>query len=309
MKKEIKKALELSGAFTMNTKIRKYTLELATKLQHKGSNGYWNIDLTNKGILTQTLKEILDQLGCFKFYSTNSGEYIISYHQIHWFLYYGFKWLQKGITVSKETHSLHHKNSNKDENQLSNLVMLTNEDHHYITRVVNESLGLHDFVTEINPDAVRYNNQGHKVKDAEEFLCNILAETLYSTIKFMEKAAQGKGIFAKFAGLAKYTYDWVTTRIKQLTQVKVLAGVEKPTIPYQPEEEWDALTRLAESLMETFGSQFHYTIEEFKKLVGLEFNEPATVAIASTVDANTDNYTLINLDFFSHLGGKNVSDK
>ena len=270
MNTTFKKALEKSGAFVMNTIIRKTTLELAAKLQHKGVNGYWNIDLTNKGVMTQTLKQMLEQLGCFRFYSTNSGEYIISFHQVKWFLYVGFKWLQKGITVSKDSHSLHHKNSNKDDNSLGNLVMLTNEDHHYITRVVNESLGLNDFVTEIDPTAVRYNNQGHKVKDAEEFLCNILAETLHNTIKFMEKAAKGKGIFAKFAGLAKRTYDWVSKRIKQLTQIKVLAGVKQPTVSYKSEDQWDELTKIAESLLDTFGSQFHYTIEEFKQLVGLE---------------------------------------
>lgn len=275
MNSNIKKALESSRAFTMNTKVRNYALDLAAKLQYKAVNGYWNIDLTNKGVLTQTLKQILEKLGCFRFYSTNSGEYIISFHQIKWFLYIGFKWLQKDITVSKYSHSLHHKNSNKDDNSLGNLVMLTNEDHHYITKVVNESLGLHDFVTEIDTTAVRYNNQGHKVKDAEEFLCNILAETLYHTVKFMEKAAQGKGIFAKFAGLAKKTYDWVSKRIKSLGQVKVLAGVEKPTIAYEPEDQWDELTKLRESLIDTFGSCFDYTVNELKKLVGLEVIAPS----------------------------------
>lgn len=269
IKKFLNRALDFSKAFVLSTTIRHLTIQLCKRLEKKDPAGRLYIDLTKSDGVTNQLKEILNRIGCFKFYSTNSGEYRIGISQIVYFIYNGFKLLLKGITISKFTHQVHHKDSVVENSyNPANLVLLTIEDHIIVTKIQNATLDIHCYEPEVEQEAVRYNNQGHKVKDVVEYLNGIIAETLYATERWLTRTIQGKGnIFS-----VKKIVDFIKKYLKEEFQFKVLGGLATPIVPYEPEDKWNNLTKIAMSkeIVDVFGSCFEYLLEEVLDITGIK---------------------------------------
>lgn len=282
LKQLLKRVLEKSKAFALSTSIRHLTIQLCKRLEKKDVAGRLYIDLTKDDGVTSQLKEILTRIGCFRFFSTNSGEYRIGISQIVYFIYSGFKLLLKGINISKFTHQIHHLNGRVwDSYDPKNLVLLTIEDHIIVTKIQNATLDVHCYEPEMEQDAVRYNNQGHIVKNPVEFLNRVIAETLYATERWLNRTAQGKGnIFS-----VKKIVDFIKKYLKEDFQFKVLGGLATPTVPYLPEEQWDMLTklRMEDNLVDAFGSCFEYLLEEVLDITGVK-SKLVPLAIATEED-------------------------
>jgi hypothetical protein len=286
IKQFLKKVLEKSKTFVLSTSLRHLTIQLCKRLEKKDVAGRLYIDLTKSDGVTNQLKEILTKIGCFRFYSTNSGEYRIGISQIVYFIYNGFKLLLKSITISKFTHQIHHLNGVVwDSYNPKNLVLLTIEDHIIVTKIQNATLDVHCYLPEMEQDAVRYNNQGHVVKNPVEFLNKVIAETLYATERWLTKTAQGKGnIFS-----VKKIIDFIKKYLKEEFQFKVLGGLAAPTVPYVPEEQWDNLTKIAmsDNLVNVFGSCFEYLLDEV-----LDITEIKPKLVPLEAIANQEEYYL-----------------
>jgi hypothetical protein len=220
-------ALGKPGAFVMNTKTRNTILDIVKTVQKKDRAGRWYVDLTCKGVVTECLKNILNLTGCFDFYSTNSGEYIIGVSQIVAYFYIGYKWLLKGVRVTKTSHNVHHISGDISDNRPQNLVILTVEDHLIVSKITNETLDANQYESELIEESVRYNNQGHKVKDPVHFLKIVIAKTLHATERWLAKAIQGKGV----QWAVKRVVDWVSKTVSSLLGFQELTGLRDRFYP------------------------------------------------------------------------------
>lgn len=123
--------------------------------------------------------------GFFEFHSSNSGEYIVSRHQVVAFYYCGGKEaLENGYTCIHGQHEIHHLDGVPGNDHPNNLRYLTVESHREITKIQNETLGLNNFISEISiletilPSPNLWNRRGKAVKSLKGYMANILALTL-----------------------------------------------------------------------------------------------------------------------------------
>lgn len=144
----------------------------------------------NKSI--KKLKELLTDLGCFEFYSTNSGERIIGLSQVIYFVHSGFKAYANGYKVSKNIHEVHHIDGDVTNNSPGNLILLSSLDHHLVTsfqkanikKLANFNMPNYNMsYLEIDDfqEQTPFNNQGKRIKNHKHFLCNIIAKTIIAT--------------------------------------------------------------------------------------------------------------------------------
>lgn len=289
IKQFLNKALEKSKAFVLSTTIRHLVIKLCKRLEKKDPAGRLYIDLTKNDGITNQLKTTLTKIGCFRFFSTNSGEYRIGISQIVYFVYIGFKLLFKNITVSKFTHQVHHKNSVVgDSYNPANLVLLTIEDHLIVTKIQNATLDVHCYEPEVEQEAVRYNNQGHKVKDVVEYLNGIIADTLYATERWLIKLAAGKGrVFS-----VKKAVSWIERHLTKVKDFLVFTGLK------QTNKEWlasqgcplvdnSAIENMLDNLISSLGmqpSRGEVTLNDMLVDLSLVSPQLATEAIADEGD-------------------------
>lgn len=115
----------------------------------------------------------LTLLGCFQFYSTNSGN-LIGVSQVIAFLTYGWKAYRNGFNAPKELIEVHHKDGNVTNNNPLNLVYLSREDHQVVS-----DLSYTPFYGKLKTVGYTpFNRQGKPNNNPTHFLINIIQETI-----------------------------------------------------------------------------------------------------------------------------------
>lgn len=118
----------------------------------------------------------LTRLGFFDFNTSNDGSWVVGAHAVVAFMSYGWKALSKGITISKDTHQVHHLNNNPRDNNPNNLVYLTLQSHKIVSNVSKTN-----FVGSLSDDdmaSLEFNRQGRLISSYQHWLTNAIADTL-----------------------------------------------------------------------------------------------------------------------------------
>lgn len=117
-------------------------------------------------------------------------------------------------------------------------------------------------------EATPFNKRGRAIKNQVAFLKTVIAGTLYKTARWFMNAAKNMTSFTD--RFVKDTVNWITKNLQQSRQLRVLAGLEAPTYPYLPKEQWSPLDHLteAEEMVKWAGSSFDYTVSKMKELLG-----------------------------------------
>ena len=176
-------------------------------------NGVTDIDGNNRVVVylskknhsIQKLKLHLNNIKCFDFYSTNSGNNIIGVSQISYYINTGYKAYLNRYTVNANEHEVHHLNGNVRDNCSSNLLLLSSFDHHLVTSFQRASIKQLDNFDMASfksnwlskyEDAIPtpFNNQGKSIRNHKHFLCNVIAKTILQTSKsdWLTKAVRRK---------------------------------------------------------------------------------------------------------------------
>lgn len=137
---------------------------------HQTVDGYLVCYKNNK----KNLFDWLESTGFFQFHVTNKG-YVVGVHQIVAFATYGYKALANGFTAKFGEIEVHHINGNPLDNSPDNLVYLSCDDHHLVSRAS-------DTPFYEKPSAERmvtpFNRRGKKIVGWNRFLANIIAATI-----------------------------------------------------------------------------------------------------------------------------------
>ena len=160
------------------------------------------IRLSKKDCYIRLLKFCLNDINCFDFYTTNSGEHIIGVSQIIYYIHTGYKAYLRGYIVNGNEHEIHHLNGNVKDNNPKNLILLSCFDHYLVTSFQKASL---KHLTGFNMDLLKsnwlsefnnleptpFNNQGRSIRNHKHFLLNVIAKTILHTAQseWLTKAA------------------------------------------------------------------------------------------------------------------------
>lgn len=157
-----------------------------------------------------TLFRMLDEVGFFKFHSTNTGN-VCGLHQIIIYLDYGHKAQTNGFTVENGLVEVHHYDGNPANNTPENLVYVSKEDHKHISGCTKTNWFAH---RNSNESPTPFNRQGFAIKDSIHFLGNVIQKTLL--------LAKGKWI-SRPALLMNLPYNLYKEKCNQMKSILKIA--------------------------------------------------------------------------------------
>lgn len=131
----------------------------------------------------------LDRQNFFSLFVTNRGV-VVCLHQVVWFAENGYNWLNKGLIIKESERSIHHKDSNPQNNEPSNLVMVTNWEHQIIetskNQYVKSKFGKFRFLgRKIDTTVEPRKNDGSLVVDVEHRLAELIKITRLESVNMM----------------------------------------------------------------------------------------------------------------------------
>lgn len=193
---------------------------LKEKLNKKEEQQRWVLRLNAQGVAEVKLASLLNEVGLFSFYPSNSGK-LINVSQVVYYLNHGWKALENGYTAGKQAEvEIHHLNGDVTDDAPRNLVALSTGDHYYVSACQNGTFNLQDFFWQnhkASDNPTPFNNQGRAIKNHSKFLQRIIAATIYNTQRWLEKAA------IKVGAKIKQTVHWVMKKLGQAVEKGVQA--------------------------------------------------------------------------------------
>ena len=193
---------------------------LKEKLKKKEEQQRWVLRLNGRGTGEVKLESLLEEVGLFSFYPSNSGK-LLNVSQVVYYLEHGWKALEQGYTAGREAEvEIHHLNGDVTDDSPRNLVALSSGDHYYVSACQNGIFNLQDFFWQnhqASDNPTPFNNQGRAIKNHSKFLQRIIAATIFSTQRWLEKVAMRAG--AK----VKQIVNWVMKKLGQAVKKGVQA--------------------------------------------------------------------------------------
>lgn len=193
---------------------------LKEKLKKKEEQQRWVLRLNGRGTGEVKLESLLDEVGLFSFYPSNFGK-LLNVSQVVYYLEHGWKALEQGYTAGREAEvEIHHLNGDVTDDSPRNLVALSSGDHYYVSACQNGIFNFQDFFWQnhqASDNPTHFNNQGRPIKNHAKFLQRIIAATIFSTQRWLEKVAMRAG--AK----VKQIVNWVMKKLGQAVKKGVQA--------------------------------------------------------------------------------------
>lgn len=193
---------------------------LKEKLKKKEEQQRWVLRLNGRGTGEVKLESLLEEVGLFSFYPSNFGK-LLNVSQVVYYLEHGWKALEQGYTAGREAEvEIHHLNGDVTDDSPRNLVALSSGDHYYVSACQNGTFNLQDFFWQnhqASDNPTHFNNQGRPIKNHAKFLQRIIAATIFSTQRWLEKVAMRAG--AK----VKQIVNWVMKKLGQAVKKGVQA--------------------------------------------------------------------------------------
>lgn len=158
---------------------------------------YLRVDLVENLDLARYLKNH----NFFDFLVTNGGRFVYVHQIIAYFYCGGIEACQiHGLTAPKGTYECHHLDGNTLNNHHMNLVWLSSQDHHIVTkhqRGIFKRIRLFKYKHELK---TKFNRRGRLIKNWEDWFPNILGITLLKTNQW----------FHKCSGYLKGICNWIS---------------------------------------------------------------------------------------------------